>query len=169
MRLNARVSNHRACAHFARSRKPKWEFWSKVQRPRAKPARSSAPGVWIDAPRFSRASRRSRKPRNHDIRRCLLPSGSNEAVKNLSDQEFRVIELRYGLATGYECSLEEVGRDLGITPERGGRDRSWGRREIEGGRKNVIETLDTDRVPQPFRRPPLADLCLRRRRRDCLF
>jgi RNA polymerase primary sigma factor len=42
----------------------------------------------------------------------------DEVVNNLSDQEFRVIELRYGLATGYSLSLEEVGRDLDITPER---------------------------------------------------
>ena len=47
-----------------------------------------------------------------------VPERVDLAVKNLSDQEFRVIELRYGLATGYEFSLEEVGRDLGITPER---------------------------------------------------
>jgi RNA polymerase sigma factor (sigma-70 family) len=40
-----------------------------------------------------------------------------DAVTNLSDQEFRVIELRYGLATGYPYSLEEVGEDLEITPE----------------------------------------------------
>jgi RNA polymerase sigma factor (sigma-70 family) len=41
----------------------------------------------------------------------------DEAVSNLSDQEFRVVELRYGLATGSSYSLEEVGRDLGISPE----------------------------------------------------
>jgi DNA-directed RNA polymerase specialized sigma subunit len=41
-----------------------------------------------------------------------------EAVKNLSDQEFRVIELRYGLADGYSYSHEEVGNLLQLTPER---------------------------------------------------
>ena len=40
------------------------------------------------------------------------------AVKNLSDQEFRVIELRYGLADGQEHSQEEVGKLLKLTPER---------------------------------------------------
>src|SRR5262245_1095600 len=40
------------------------------------------------------------------------------AVKNLSDQEFRVIELRYGLADGYSYSHEEVGKLLQLSPER---------------------------------------------------
>jgi hypothetical protein len=40
------------------------------------------------------------------------------AVKNLSDQEFRVIELRYGLADGYSYSHEEVGKQLQLPPER---------------------------------------------------
>lgn len=42
----------------------------------------------------------------------------DEAVKNLSDQEFRVIELRYGLADGYSYSHEEVGKLLQLAPER---------------------------------------------------
>lgn len=41
-----------------------------------------------------------------------------EATKNLSDEEFRVIELRYGLADGYTYSHEEVGKLLELSPER---------------------------------------------------
>jgi RNA polymerase sigma factor (sigma-70 family) len=42
----------------------------------------------------------------------------DDAVKNLSDQEFRVIELRYGLADGNSYSHEEIGKLLELTPER---------------------------------------------------
>jgi RNA polymerase sigma factor (sigma-70 family) len=42
----------------------------------------------------------------------------DEAVKNLDDIEFRIIELRYGLADGYSYTLEEVARALELTPER---------------------------------------------------
>ena len=41
-----------------------------------------------------------------------------EATKNLSDEEFRVIELRYGLADGYSYSHEEIGKLLELSPER---------------------------------------------------
>jgi ClpX C4-type zinc finger/Sigma-70, region 4 len=41
----------------------------------------------------------------------------DEAVRNLSDQEFRVIELRYGLADGYYYSREEVASLLEIPLE----------------------------------------------------
>ena len=41
----------------------------------------------------------------------------DEAVRNLSDQEFRIIELRYGLADGYSYSREEIGSLLELTPE----------------------------------------------------
>jgi DNA-directed RNA polymerase specialized sigma24 family protein len=42
----------------------------------------------------------------------------DEAVKNLSDEEFRIIELRYGLADGETHSHEEIGKLLELTPER---------------------------------------------------
>jgi RNA polymerase primary sigma factor len=41
----------------------------------------------------------------------------DEAVRNLSDQEFRIIELRYGLADGYSYSRDEVAKLLEIPPE----------------------------------------------------
>jgi hypothetical protein len=40
------------------------------------------------------------------------------AVKNLDDLEFRIIELRYGLADGHTHSHEEVAKALEITPEK---------------------------------------------------
>jgi DNA-directed RNA polymerase specialized sigma subunit len=40
------------------------------------------------------------------------------AVKNLDDLEFRIIELRYGLADGHFHSHEEVAKALEITPEK---------------------------------------------------
>ena len=40
------------------------------------------------------------------------------AVKNLDDLEFRIIELRYGLADGHSHSHEEVAKALEITPEK---------------------------------------------------
>jgi RNA polymerase primary sigma factor len=42
----------------------------------------------------------------------------DEAVKNLDDIEFRIIELRYGLADGYSYSHEDVAKELKITPEK---------------------------------------------------
>jgi RNA polymerase sigma factor (sigma-70 family) len=42
----------------------------------------------------------------------------DEAVKNLDDLEFRIIELRYGLADGHNHSHQEVAKALQITPEK---------------------------------------------------
>jgi RNA polymerase sigma factor (sigma-70 family) len=39
-------------------------------------------------------------------------------VDNLDDLEFRIIELRYGLADGYSYSHEEIAGLLSITPEK---------------------------------------------------
>jgi RNA polymerase sigma factor (sigma-70 family) len=58
----------------------------------------------------------------------------DEAVKNLSDEEFRIIELRYGLADGYMYSQEEIAKLLELTPERIA--------EIEAG---AVAKLQTDR------------------------
>jgi RNA polymerase primary sigma factor len=49
---------------------------------------------------------------------ALIRQQIDEAVRNLSDQEFRIIELRYGLADGYSHSHEEIGKLLQQTPER---------------------------------------------------
>ena len=42
----------------------------------------------------------------------------DRAIKNLDDLEFRIIELRYGLADGHSHSHEEVATALDITPEK---------------------------------------------------
>ncbi len=42
----------------------------------------------------------------------------DEAVKNLDDLEFRIIELRYGLADGRSHTHEEVATALELTPEK---------------------------------------------------
>jgi hypothetical protein len=42
----------------------------------------------------------------------------DRAIKNLDDLEFRIIELRYGLADGHFHTHEEVAQALEITPEK---------------------------------------------------
>ena len=48
----------------------------------------------------------------------LLKSQINDSLQKLADRERRIIELRYGLQDGRYRTLEEVGREFGITRER---------------------------------------------------
>jgi RNA polymerase primary sigma factor len=48
----------------------------------------------------------------------LLKSQIGDALQRLSDRERRIIELRFGLQDGRFRTLEEVGREFGITRER---------------------------------------------------
>src|SRR4051794_337720 len=48
----------------------------------------------------------------------LLKSQIGDALQRLTDRERRIIELRYGLQDGRYRTLEEVGREFGITRER---------------------------------------------------
>ena len=48
----------------------------------------------------------------------LLKSQIGDALQSLSDRERRIIELRFGLKDGRFSTLEEVGREFGITRER---------------------------------------------------
>jgi len=41
-----------------------------------------------------------------------------DVLNTLSDRERRVLELRFGLIDGRSRTLEEVGRDFGVTRER---------------------------------------------------
>ncbi len=41
-----------------------------------------------------------------------------EVLESLSDRERRVLQLRFGLEDGRSRTLEEVGRDFGVTRER---------------------------------------------------
>ncbi|HEY8602196.1 MAG TPA: RNA polymerase sigma factor RpoD [Thermomicrobiales bacterium] len=48
----------------------------------------------------------------------LLKSQISDALERLNDRERRIIQLRYGLEDGRYRTLEEVGREFGITRER---------------------------------------------------
>ena len=65
----------------------------------------------------ARKARHGRRP-GHCLRRRALGRKIDEAVKNLDDLEFRIIELRYGLADGHSHTHDEVARTLAITPEK---------------------------------------------------
>jgi RNA polymerase primary sigma factor len=54
----------------------------------------------------------------------LLRERLSEALTRLPERERRIIQLRYGLEDGRSRTLEEVGREFGITRER--------TRQIEG-------------------------------------
>ena len=48
----------------------------------------------------------------------LLKEQVEEVLNTLTDRERRVLELRFGLLDGRSRTLEEVGRDFGVTRER---------------------------------------------------
>ena len=48
----------------------------------------------------------------------LLKEQGGDVVFTLSDREARVLQLRFGLEDGRSRTLEEVGRDFGVTRER---------------------------------------------------
>ena len=48
----------------------------------------------------------------------MLQDQLEEILDNLSDREQKIIELRFGLADGHPRTLEEVGREFGVTRER---------------------------------------------------
>jgi RNA polymerase primary sigma factor len=48
----------------------------------------------------------------------LLKEQIQEVLKSLSDREARVLQLRFGLEDGRSRTLEEVGREFGVTRER---------------------------------------------------
>ena len=48
----------------------------------------------------------------------LLKDELYSIMKDLTDREERVLRLRYGLDDGRPCTLEEVGREFGVTRER---------------------------------------------------
>ncbi|MBI4337327.1 MAG: sigma-70 family RNA polymerase sigma factor, partial [Chloroflexi bacterium] len=48
----------------------------------------------------------------------LLKQQVEEVLSTLSDRERRVLELRFGLTDGRSRTLEEVGREFGVTRER---------------------------------------------------
>ena len=48
----------------------------------------------------------------------LMREQVEEVLESLSDRERRVLQLRFGLEDGRSRTLEEVGRDFGVTRER---------------------------------------------------
>ena len=50
--------------------------------------------------------------------RALLTEAIEEALEELNDRERQVVRLRFGLADGQVRTLEEVGREFGVTRER---------------------------------------------------
>lgn len=52
------------------------------------------------------------------VARRLLREQVEEALQSLNERERKVIELRFGLGDGRSRTLEEVGRELGVTRER---------------------------------------------------
>ena len=49
---------------------------------------------------------------------ALLQEGLNRVLDELSERERKVVELRFGLLDGHARTLEEVGREFGVTRER---------------------------------------------------
>jgi RNA polymerase primary sigma factor len=48
----------------------------------------------------------------------LLKDNLDDVLSTLTDRERKVLELRFGLADGSACTLDEVGRRLNVTRER---------------------------------------------------
>jgi RNA polymerase primary sigma factor len=48
----------------------------------------------------------------------LLKEKMQDVLKNLTDRERKVLELRFGLVDGHQRTLEEVGQEFGVTRER---------------------------------------------------
>jgi RNA polymerase primary sigma factor len=48
----------------------------------------------------------------------MLQDQMGEILESLSEREQRIIQLRFGLTDGHPRTLEEVGREFGVTRER---------------------------------------------------
>lgn len=59
----------------------------------------------------------ARTPEDHMIDEALI-TALNEALETLTDREEKVLRMRYGLLDGKNYTLEEVGREFGVTRER---------------------------------------------------
>jgi RNA polymerase primary sigma factor len=56
-------------------------------------------------------------PEDHMIDEALI-TALNEALETLTDREEKVLRMRYGLLDGRNYTLEEVGKEFGVTRER---------------------------------------------------
>ena len=59
----------------------------------------------------------ARTPEDHMIDEALI-TALNEALETLTDREEKVLRMRYGLLDGRNYTLEEVGKEFGVTRER---------------------------------------------------
>ena len=50
--------------------------------------------------------------------RAMLNEAVKEALRQLSEREQKVVRLRFGLDDGHMRTLEEVGKEFGVTRER---------------------------------------------------
>jgi RNA polymerase primary sigma factor len=48
----------------------------------------------------------------------MLQDAIKEVLEEISPKEKRILELRYGLTDGVQHTLEEVGKEFGVTRER---------------------------------------------------
>lgn len=74
----------------------------------------------------------------------LLKHEINQALKNLTERESKIIRLRYGLDDGKAHTLEEVGQVFGVTRERVRQIEAKALRQLKrpGNIKNLKEFLD---------------------------
>ena len=74
--------------------------------------------------------------------RAMVAQQINQALKSLTPREEKVIRLRFGLDDGRPRTLEEVGRDFGVTRERV--------RQIEKIRRGVSNVRWTFEIGEPY-------------------
>jgi RNA polymerase primary sigma factor len=57
-------------------------------------------------------------PPDQDVSRRILRDQINEILSDLSPKERQILEMRHGLTDGVQRTLEEVGKEFGVTRER---------------------------------------------------
>jgi RNA polymerase primary sigma factor len=57
-------------------------------------------------------------PPDQDVSRRILRDQINEIMSDLSPKERQILEMRHGLTDGVQRTLEEVGKEFGVTRER---------------------------------------------------
>ena len=82
--------------------------------------------------------------------RAMVAQQINLALKSLTPREEKVIRLRFGLDDGRPRTLEEVGRDFGVTRERVRQIEAKAIRKLHS--RKCLTLLNGDRVP--LRTPP---------------
>ena len=89
-----------------------------IQRMAQEPASWKAPWARKRIPPWAISWRRERRGPRQGSRPRMVAQQINQALKGLTPREEKVIRLRFGLDDGRPRTLEEVGRDFGVTRER---------------------------------------------------